>query len=106
MQLLLDCFNDEWDLPKFHFMLHFPYFITQFGPPKNYDAQRRENSHIEFAKNPGRRSQKTHFNQSFEQQVAQRCSDSIIINQLHDKVIGQKSLNTFNDSSICLNETN
>ena len=74
-------------------MLHIPYFISKFGPPKNYDAQLRENSHIEFAKHPGHHSHKNFSNQSFEKQVAKQCTDSIVINALHKQFFANECNN-------------
>lgn len=75
ISMLKQTFPEQCNCPKFHLLLHIPYFISKFGPPKNYDAQLRENSHIEFAKHPGCCSHKNFSNQSFEKQVA---SDALI----------------------------
>ena len=86
MNMCNHVFPDEWHVVKFHLLLHFPFFITKFGAPNNYDSQRPEHNHIAHAKRPGRRAHKTHSGQKFEKQVAQRLADTMIINSLHEKI--------------------
>ena len=93
MSMCQCCFPDELHTIKFHLLVHFPYFITKFGAPKNFDSQRPENSHIQHAKRPGRRAHKTHHAQDFEKQVAHRLADSIVVEYLHQKIcISSQSL--------------
>ena len=87
-------FPDEWHVLKFHLLLHFPFFITKFGAPNNYDSQRPEHNHIAHAKRPGRRAHKTHSGQKFEKQVAQRLSDTMIINSIYERIHPEASMTT------------
>ena len=86
MHMCNHVFPNEWHVLKFHLLLHFPFFITKFGAPNNYDSQRPEHNHIAHAKRPGRRAHKTHSGQKFEKQVAQRLADTMIINSLYEKI--------------------
>ena len=87
MQMCIDVFpQEQWHVLKFHLLLHYPFFISKFGAPNNYDSQRPEHNHISHAKRPGRRAHKTHNGQKFEKQVAQRLADTIIINTMHERV--------------------
>ena len=70
--------GNGWNLPGFHSLLHLVNEIVAFGSPSNSSAERRECSHVAFAKRPGRRSQKRYL--TFERQVATRITDTVLIN--------------------------
>ena len=81
--------SQGWKNPKFHLLLHFVDMIERFGAPKNYDSQGPEHNHKYHAKQPGRRSQKTHNASDFEEQVARRISEAMIINELNVAVMSK-----------------
>ena len=95
-------FPEEWHVIKFHMLLHFPHFITQFGPPNNYDSQRPEHSHISHAKKPGRRAHKTHSGQKFEIQVGQRMADAFVIQSTHERIADLDSSTAIRGKPRCL----
>ena len=72
-----------WKNPKFHLLLHYMDMICNYGAPKNYDSQCPEKNHKYSAKLPGRRSKKTNLASEFENQVARRVSEAMIIDELY-----------------------
>ena len=75
--------SQGWKNPKFHLSSHFVDVMERFGAPKNCDSQGPEHNHKCHAKQPGCRSQKTHNASDFEEQVARRISEAMIINELN-----------------------
>ena len=53
-----------------------------FGASINYDSQCPEKNHKYFAKIPGRRSKKSNLASEFENQVARRVSEAMIIDEM------------------------
>ena len=66
-----------WNLSKMHELLHVTRLINMFGAPSNYDAGPGERMHKDFAKKPGRASQKRH--ETFTFQAANRLADRYLI---------------------------
>ena len=104
MHLCLEHFPNSWVKPKFHMLVHIPHYISKFGSPNNYDAQRPENSHIKVAKCPGRRANKTHDGQEYEGNVAKRLADTIVIDTLYHKMFGDSISNL--DTTVDETESN
>ena len=69
-----------WKVSKFHEMLHLVEDIRRYGSPRNTNTSAAERNHVQFAKRPGRRSQKRHV--TFDKQVATRITDSMILREL------------------------
>ena len=71
----------QWKLLKLHHMLHHVPDATRYGCPCNWDSEIPEHNHLHMAKAPGRRAHKNHA--TFERQVAQRLSDTHIIESMN-----------------------
>jgi len=63
-----------WELPKFHEQLHVPDDIERNGAPSNSHSGPTEHNHIEFVKNPAKRTQRRLVN--LDQQIAERWKES------------------------------
>ena len=81
-----------WKNPKFHLLLHYMDMIQNYGAPKNYDSQCPEKNHKYTAKIPGRRSKKTNLASEFENQVAKRVSEAMIIDEIYSTIDNDKSI--------------
>jgi len=66
--------------------------IQNYGAPKNYDSQCPEKNHKYTAKIPGRRSKKTNLASEFENQVAKRVSEAMIIDEIYSTMDNDKSI--------------
>ena len=75
-----------YKFPKFHELLHIVHDMEWFGASMNFCAQRPESLLIPVAKKPGRRAQKRHEGSSFELQVAQRLSYSLMIDTVYARI--------------------
>jgi hypothetical protein len=93
--------NQDWNISKMHELLHITHFIDQYGSPTNYDAGPGERMHKDFAKKPGRRSQKRHA--TFTVQAANRLADQFVLDYAYDQLVAQddKDNNESKPSSHC-----
>ena len=71
-------------LVKFHLPLHFASDMERFGSMKNFDSGIGESHHKSECKNPAQRTQRRYT--CFEQQVANRQVENIMIDQAYDEM--------------------
>ena len=74
----------EWNISKYHELLHVPRFITLFGATSNFDSGPCERMHKEVAKQHGRRSRKRHeaFSYQATKCLAKKHVLDLALNQL------------------------
>jgi hypothetical protein len=48
--------RDDFNLPRQHSMVHYPFLVTEFGAPNGLDSSITESKHIKAVKQPYRRS--------------------------------------------------
>jgi hypothetical protein len=87
--------QQNWNISKVHELLHIPSLISLFGSPANYDSAACEQMHKDFAKQPGRKSQKR--NETFDQQAASRLAQRYIIDTSMNVI--QKSMSYATEST-------
>jgi hypothetical protein len=84
LTMVHDCLPREsgngWKLPTFHNTMHIVDDMCKYGKPKEVNTEVGEKNHKFFAKCIGRRCRKQH--KTFASQVAQRLSDSFVIEKL------------------------
>lgn len=78
-----------WNLSKIHELRHYATFIEMFGCPSNFDTGPCECMHKEFAKKPGRKSQKRHA--TFTMQAANRLGQKHIVDHAYLYFAGPES---------------
>jgi hypothetical protein len=78
-------------LTKFHQLLHIPRYILKFGSPKNFNSGRCEAHHIKLSKLPASTAQQRQA--TFEQQVASRISDQMVLNRAFASLSNASSSN-------------
>jgi len=88
-----------WAKAKFHEQLHVPDDIERNGSPSNTHSGPTEHNHIEFIKNPARRTQKRQ--DKLDQQIAQRCTESLVITTANDAI--KKYDETHQTTAIAIN---
>ena len=70
--------KQEWNIQKFHSLIHLSLDILAFGGPRNFDASRPESFHQPFCKEPAKECQKTHKN--WTKMVAEKVKESYAVN--------------------------
>ena len=70
--------KQEWNIQKFHSLVHLALDIVAFGGTRNFDASRPENFHQPFCKAPARDCQMTH--KDWTLMVAEKVKESYAIN--------------------------
>jgi hypothetical protein len=79
--------KNGWDTAKFHEQLHVPDDIERNGAPSNTHSGPTEHNHIEFVKNPAKRTQRKLSN--LDKQISERYAESQIIKMAHAAINGK-----------------
>lgn len=93
--------GNGWQKPKFHEQLHVPDDIERNGSPAGTHSGPTEHNHIEFVKNPARRTQRRQIN--LDQQIAARFTESYVIRMAHETLENsqKETNNNSNVTSYC-----